>query len=71
MTLDIDDPEPTVEVVLGAGDCHDVHPNVVHSFEVLESGVVIEVYWPADGVRFSDIKRLDTGGKIPAVPPAP
>ena len=48
--------------VLNPGDVHDVPAKVVHRFEVIEPGIVIEVYWPAAGVTITDIKRLDTGG---------
>lgn len=48
---------------LKPGDVHDVPAGVVHRFEVVESGIVVEVYWPAVGVSIQDIKRLDTGGR--------
>ncbi len=54
-----------VRVRLQSGDVHDVHVHITHRFEALESGVVIEVYWPknhASIVSLSDIERLDTGG---------
>ena len=47
---------------LKAGDIYDVEPGVVHSFSVIKSGVVVEVYWPAP-VRMDDIIREDLGGK--------
>jgi quercetin dioxygenase-like cupin family protein len=47
---------------LAAGDVFDVHPNIVHRFEVIESGIVVEVYWTAASLSFEDIVRLDTGG---------
>jgi hypothetical protein len=49
---------------LNPGDVHDVNAGIVHKFEVIESGIVVEVYWPAVGVSFKDIKRLDVGGSI-------
>lgn len=48
------------------GDVHDVETGVVHRFEVIEGGIVVEVYFPArpgDVVFAEDIERLDTGGK--------
>lgn len=51
---------------LNAGDVEDVAPHVVHSFEVKEGGVVVEVYLPgAPGalVRHDDITRLLVGGR--------
>lgn len=50
---------PTVH--LGPGDTYDVEPGIVHRFEVIEPGVVVEVYYAAP-VRLDDIIRLDTGG---------
>lgn len=49
-----------------AGDVHDVEAGIVHRFEVLESGVVVEVYFPqrpTDRVSHDDIIRFDLGGK--------
>jgi len=51
-------------VRLRAGDIEDVEALVVHSFEVVEGGIVTEVYYPAyEGakVRLDDIKRLRLG----------
>lgn len=47
---------------LHAGDVMDVPPNVVHRFEVVESGIVVEVYWPSAHLSLEDIVRLDEGG---------
>ena len=50
---------------LNPGDVHDVEAGVVHRFEVIESGVVVEVYFPqrpTDRVSHDDIVRLDLGG---------
>ena len=50
---------------LEPGDVLDVAANVFHRFEVNESGLVVEVYWPAskfDEVQLTDIHRLDVGG---------
>jgi quercetin dioxygenase-like cupin family protein len=49
---------------LNPGDVHDVNAGIVHKFDVIESGIVVEVYWPAIGVSFKDIKRLDIGGLV-------
>ena len=52
---------------LGPGETYTVPVDVVHRFEVLESGEVIEVYWPAhedDIVRLNDIERIDHGGRV-------
>lgn len=49
-----------------AGDVHDVEAGVVHRFEVIESGQVVEVYYPQrpiDRVSHDDIIRLDLGGR--------
>lgn len=48
-----------------AGSVHDVEAGVLHRFEVIEGGVVVEVYFPAkegDKVSLDDIQRLDIGG---------
>ena len=50
---------------LKEGDIEDVGAGVVHSFEVVEPGVVVEVYSPAFNgakVRLDDINRLKLGG---------
>lgn len=50
---------------LGPGETHTISSGHVHRFRVLESGQLVEVYWPdvEDGqVRFDDIHRLDEGG---------
>lgn len=52
-------------VVLNPGNVFTVPYKVVHRFRVLESGQVVEVYWPdpeGGKVRFDDINRLDEGG---------
>ena len=62
------DPGGTIEVSrakLQSGDVHDVEAGVVHRFEVIEPGLVIEVYYPSrplDRVSHGDIVRLDAGG---------
>ncbi len=51
---------------LEAGQSHSVPSGVVHRFRVLESGEVVEIYWPdKDGgrVRIDDIERFDEGGR--------
>jgi mannose-6-phosphate isomerase-like protein (cupin superfamily) len=48
------------------GDTHCVGVGVLHRFRVLESGTMVEVYWPVDVddavVRQDDIVRFDEGG---------
>ena len=54
----------TERVRLHVGDIEDVKTMVVHSFEVVEGGILVEVYYPAYGgaqVRLDDIKRLRLG----------
>ncbi len=51
-----------VRTRLQAGDVYDVTSNVVHRFEVVESGIVVEVYWPDARLSAEDIERLDVGG---------
>jgi mannose-6-phosphate isomerase-like protein (cupin superfamily) len=62
-----DDGEKVVSrLTMSPGDVHDVEAGVVHRFEVIESGIVVEVYFPArpgDVVFAEDIERLDTGGR--------
>ena len=64
------DPSGTQEISrirLNPGDVHDVEAGVVHSFEVTEPGLVIEVYYPSrptDRVSHEDITRLDEGGRV-------
>ena len=66
------DPSGTQEISrirLNPGDVHDVEAGVVHSFEVTEPGLVIEVYYPSrptDRVSHEDITRLDEGGRVSA-----
>lgn len=51
---------------LGPGEVWDVDAGVIHRFEVIEPGLVIEVYYPAkpgDVVSHHDIERLDIGGR--------
>lgn len=50
---------------LEAGDVCDVEAGVVHRFEVIEPGLVVEVYYPSrptDRVSHDDIYRIDVGG---------
>lgn len=56
---------PDREVVrVHPGETLDVEPWAVHRFNVLESGVAWEIYWPEPGtmVRIDDIVRLEQGG---------
>lgn len=54
------------ETILGPDNIYDVPSLVVHRFEVIEAGRVIECYWPDRGGRvdLSDIVRLEAGGAI-------
>lgn len=50
---------------LDAGKVYSVPSGIFHRFRVLESGQVVEVYWPdvkGGKVRLNDIHRLDEGG---------
>lgn len=38
--------EPKVDVILTAGDSYAIPGNILHSFEVLESGEVVDVFTP-------------------------
>lgn len=52
--------------ILTPGSSHFVPSQVWHRFKVIESGKMVEVYWPDRGglVSFDDIERLDEGGEI-------
>jgi len=55
----------TIKKVLFPGDVMSVDCNICHQFEVIESGKVVEVYWPGDGpVRLDDIVRFGVGGPL-------
>ena len=58
--------EPKTELLI-PGDTFSVLSKIVHRFNVIESGDLIEVYWPDRGgvVSIDDIIRLDVGGVIP------
>jgi len=52
---------------LHSGETYVVPSGRVHRFNVIESGSMIEVYWPDkenNYVSISDIERIDTGGLI-------
>jgi len=54
------------EDVLSPGDTLQVASGIEHRFRVLESGEMVEVYWPefdGDKVSIEDIERADEGGK--------
>lgn len=54
-------------VTLRSGDVYDVPSGVLHRFEVVDSGTVIEIYWPdvrGGAVRRDDIVREDQGGPL-------
>lgn len=53
------------EVILESGNSLTVPSGVIHRFRVLQSGTMVEVYWPdvaCGWVRLDDIERLDEGG---------
>ena len=55
-----------VSTMLYSGESHTVPSGVTHRFRVLESGVVIEVYWAdtiGGAVLLDDITRFNEGGK--------
>ena len=50
------------ETILLPGQVHVVRNKVDHRFRVLESGMVIEIYWVGARVSLDDIYRSDRGG---------
>ena len=56
--------ERTTKMIL-PGEVYIVPSGMWHRFRVLESGKVVEVYWPDRGgiVKLDDIVRADVGGK--------
>ncbi len=48
---------------LGEGGYTKIEPNILHCFEVLETGKVVEIYWGTT-VSFVDIVRFDVGEKF-------
>jgi len=53
--------------VLGVGESMFVPAKVVHQFQVIESGRVVEEYWPAEHrgtISLGDIERLTIGGML-------
>ena len=60
------DDAPIVTTPLYPMDSTTVPSGQLHRFKVLESGTVIEVYFPDKGgkVDLDDIERLDVGGPI-------
>jgi len=52
------------EQELGPGETTAVPSRHLHRFKVLESGQVVEVYWPDAKVEQTDIVRLDEGGPM-------
>ena len=54
------------EHTLRAGEGCKIRPTVLHRFEVIETGKVVEIYWVTDGTKIdiNDIVRLDEGGKL-------
>jgi mannose-6-phosphate isomerase-like protein (cupin superfamily) len=65
----IDGPEsPRIPKTLFPGDSFTVPIEVWHRFRVIESGEMIEVYWPYNAyakVMLDDIVRFDEGGDDP------
>ena len=61
----------TVRKLYG-GESTTVESGITHRFECVESGVMLEIYWPDKGgeLRAADIQRLDEGGPIPGFAPA-
>lgn len=53
------------QLVVDKGKEVTVCPGILHRFQVLESGIVVETYWTTDGTVPSifDIFRFDEGGK--------
>ncbi len=51
---------------LKSKDSIDVLPGVIHRFEVVESGIVVETYWTQNKtpVDIGDIVRYDEGGRV-------
>jgi len=60
--LDQPDDEHLRRTRLCSGEVLVVPSGVLHRFRVVESGHVVEVYWPDMGVDLDDIERLDVGG---------
>lgn len=48
---------------LKPGEVFDVPAGMLHWFEVVKSGIVVEIYW-APPVELGDIVRSDLGGKL-------
>jgi dTDP-4-dehydrorhamnose 3,5-epimerase-like enzyme len=59
-------PETTHILILSAGEFFSVPPMQTHSFEVLESGRIVETYWTEDDspAEYGDIVRFNVGGRI-------
>lgn len=58
--------EHSKTTLLLPGMTYEVSVGVVHQFRVIETGSIIEIYYPVPGgtVRMDDIDRLDMGGRI-------
>jgi mannose-6-phosphate isomerase-like protein (cupin superfamily) len=58
--------EPEKRTELTSGESCVVRPGVLHRFEVIENGFVVEIYWTENGqpCLFKDIERMDTGGMV-------
>lgn len=54
------------EYIVLPGKAFFVEPGIVHWFEVIESGVVVEKYYCTDGTQpdVNDIDRIGVGGPI-------
>jgi uncharacterized RmlC-like cupin family protein len=49
--------EPYISTVVEAGTSIKIDPTILHQFEVLEDGVIMEIYWRKPGDRSFDIVR--------------
>ena len=61
------EPKLSFALTLRKGESCVVPNGMSHQFEVVESGTVVEVYWPGKGcgpVRLDDIVRYDVGGPV-------
>lgn len=52
--------------MLRPGEVYEVPAGVLHQFQVVGTGSLIEIYYPVPGgeVRQDDIERLDIGGRV-------
>lgn len=66
VVLYFDDLSVKEKITLRTGERATVPPGVLHRFEVLADGQVVEIYWTADGSAASldDIERVREGGSF-------